>query len=189
MSLLRFTIRRHILVMFGARFDILNSSLEVVGVCQQKAFKLKEDLRIYTDSTQTQESLAIKARSIIDFSAAYDVQDSRTGERLGTLQRKGFTSILRDSWIVMDADGVEVGKLQEDSWAKALLRRFLSNLIPQSFHLQNTAGQELARFHQHFNPFRYSLDVEIEPDCELPPMLMVATGLLIAAIEGRQKSE
>lgn len=189
MTPLRFTIRRHILVLFGARFDILNRNGETVGVCQQKAFKLKEDLRIYTDSTQSQESLAIRSRSIIDFSAAYDVDDSRTGERLGTLQRKGFTSILRDSWIVMDADGQQAGQLREDSWGKALLRRFLSNLIPQSFHLVTESGAELARFHQHFNPFRYSLDVEIEPDCSLPPMLIVAAGLLIAAIEGRQESE
>ncbi|NIA15532.1 MAG: hypothetical protein GWP08_15830 [Nitrospiraceae bacterium] len=53
------------------------------------------------------ELLCIQARSILDFSAAYDVVDSTTGEKAGALKRKGLKSILRDAWIIMDADDRE----------------------------------------------------------------------------------
>ena len=59
--------------------------------------------------------LSIKARNVVDFSASYDVIDSKTGNKLGALRRKGWASILRDSWEVLDADDVVIGKIEEDS--------------------------------------------------------------------------
>jgi hypothetical protein len=48
---------------------------------EQKMFKLREDIRVYSDEAKTQEVLAIKARQIMDFSAAYDVVESATGQK------------------------------------------------------------------------------------------------------------
>lgn len=46
-----YTIRRKVLKLFGAAFHIYNPAGAVVGFCKQKAFKLKEDIRVYTDET------------------------------------------------------------------------------------------------------------------------------------------
>ena len=68
----------------------------------------------------------------------------------------------------------------------ALLRRFLSNLIPQTFHLDTASGAPVV-FKQRFNPFIYKLEVEIPPDADLDRRLVFGTAVLIAAIEGRQQ--
>ena len=69
-----------------------------------KAFKLKEDIRLYTSEDMQTEVLSIQARKIIDISSAYDVIDSLTGAKVGALKRKGLKSILKDEWIIMDAE-------------------------------------------------------------------------------------
>ena len=97
---------------------------------KQKAFKLKEDITVYSDETKTTPVLKIAARAIIDFSAAYDISDAATGEKLGALRRKGFKSILRDSWEILDKSDTPIGTVSEDSMGMALLRRFLTTSSP-----------------------------------------------------------
>jgi hypothetical protein len=182
-----YTIRRKILVLFGAAFHVHDANGSVIGFSKQKAFKLKEDIRIYSDESCSTEVMTIKARNIIDFSAAYDVVDTRTGETVGTARRKGWTSIFRDAWELLDADERPVAKVQEDSGTMALLRRFLSNLIPQSFDVTTGSGELCAEFNQHFNPFVYRLTVHIDRDSSVDRRLVLGAAVLIAAIEGRQQ--
>jgi uncharacterized protein YxjI len=182
-----YTIRRKVFTLLGAKFHIYNEAGDLIGFSKQKAFKLKEDIRIYTDESMSDERLVISARSILDFSAAYDVIDSRSGESVGVLRRKGWSSIFRDSWEVLDEDERPVGKIQEDSAFLALIRRFLTNLVPQSFHLEAEDGEEYATFKTHFNPFVHRMTVTVRPDCPVRPMLLLAAGVLLVAIEGRQQ--
>jgi len=103
---------------------------------KQKMFKLKEDIRAYTDESMSQELLLIQARQILDFSAAYDVIDAPSGRRVGTLRRKGFRSIIRDEWEVLDSNERFVGTMLEDSMLYALLRRFiLGSFLPQNYDI------------------------------------------------------
>ena len=181
-----FTIRRKVFKLFGASFHVYEPAGRVVGFSKQKAFNLKEDIRLYTDESASEELLAIRARQIIDFRAAYDILDASTGTLVGAARRKGFTSLLRDSWELLDEDGQLLAKVQEDSQFKALLRRFLSNLIPQTFHLKGDDGVLHATLRQRFNPFVYKLDVTIEQGSPLDRRLVFAAAILLAAIEGRQ---
>ncbi|HVW00070.1 MAG TPA: hypothetical protein VHB77_07015, partial [Planctomycetaceae bacterium] len=128
------------------------------------------------------------ARSVIDFSASYDVVDSSTQTKLGVFRREGMKSILRDSWVVLDEDESPIGTIQEDSSILALVRRVvdLGNLIPQTFHLRDADGVELARYQTHFNPFVHRMTVSVFPDCHVNPLLVLAGGILLMAIEGRQ---
>lgn len=181
-----YRIRRKVLKIFGASFHVYDRNDRVVGFSSQKAFKLKEDIRVYADESRGEELLQIHARQIVDFSAAYDVLDPRDGRKVGAARRKGFSSILRDSWELLDADDRPLAALQEDSRGMALLRRFLTNLVPQSFHLRDAAGREHATLRQRFNPFVYKLEVAVLPDSPLDRRLVFAAAVLIAAIEGRQ---
>jgi len=182
-----YTLRRKVLKLFGAAFHVYAPDGSLLGFVKQKAFKLKEDIRVYTDETASRELLTIQARHVIDFSAAYDVVDARQGAKVGVLRRKGWTSILRDAWEVLDAEERPVGALREDSALTAMLRRFLSNLIPQRFHLRDASGASLAVFRSHFNPFVHRMSVIPEAGSSLDPRLLLATGILLMAIEGRQR--
>jgi hypothetical protein len=131
--------------------------------------------------------LMIKARQIMDFSAAFDVVDSATGQKVGALRRKGLASILRDEWEILDVGDNVIGKLFEDSMGLALLRRFLTGLIPQNYDI--TIGTErVADLKQAFNPFAYQLTVDFSMDLNqrLDHRVGIAAAILLAAIEGRQ---
>ena len=151
-------------------------------------FRLREDIRVYADEAKTQEVLAITARQIIDFSAAFDVIDSATGQKVGALRRKGLASMLRDEWEILDVNDNVRGKLFEDSMGLALLRRFLSNLIPQNYDLL-FGETRVADYKQNFNPFTYELNIDFSMDTagQLDRRLGIAAGILLAAIEGRQQ--
>jgi uncharacterized protein YxjI len=185
-----YTIRRKVFTLLGAKFHIYNSAGELIGFSQQKAFKLKEDIRFYADESKSRELVCIKARSIIDFSAAYDVIQSSTGSNLGALRRKGFASMLRDEWMVLDPADQEIGKLTEDSTAMAVVRRFmpLGNLVPQTFHLMDNAGNVFADYRTHFNPFVHRMTVSVYQGCPIVPQVVLAGGVLLLAVEGRQQN-
>ncbi len=172
---------------FTGKFRFFDPSGRLVLFSEQKMFKLREDIRVYSDESKTQEVLMIKARQIIDFSAAFDVVDSATGQKVGALRRKGLASILRDEWEILDVNDNVIGKLVEDSMGLAMLRRFLSGLIPQNYDIL-LGTNRVADLKQPFNPFAYQLDINFSMDVNklLDRRLGIAAGILLAAIEGRQ---
>ncbi len=174
---------------FDRKFNIFDSNDRLIGICKQKAFKLKEDIRVYTDESMKKESINIQAKQIIDFSAAYDVFDSNSKEKLGSWQRKGLTSALvMDSWVMMSPKGVQIATLEEDNMTLALIRRYLFKLLPQTYYLKNQNGEILAEYSQTFNPFVYGLKVKIYKKPNAPnPKLAIAGAMLLATIEGRQQ--
>lgn len=181
-----YLIRKKVFTIFGAKFHIYDTYGRLIGFCKQKAFKLKEDIRIYTDESRSVELINIRARNIIDFSACYDVFDSSTQQLLGSWRRKGWASILRDKWEMLDCYGNVVGVLEEDDAALAAVRRFLCNLIPQKYYLSSFDGNQV-EYAQRFNPFVFKLEVNISPQCQTSPYLVLAGGILLSAIEGRQQ--
>ena len=182
-----YLLQRQVFALTG-KFRFFDPSGKLVLFSEKKMFRLREDIRVYADEGKQQEVLMVKARQIIDFAAAYDVVDSATGEKVGALRRKGWNSIVRDEWEVLDAQDQPIGKLFEDSVGLALLRRLLlGSLLPQNYDL--TIGQtRAADLKQRFNLFRYELDLDLSMDTarQLDPRLGIAAAILLAAVEGRQ---
>jgi uncharacterized protein YxjI len=69
----QYLVRKKIFSFLGGAFHIFDSNGQVMFYSKQKAFKLKEDIRIYTGEDMTTELITIKARQMLDFSATYDV--------------------------------------------------------------------------------------------------------------------
>jgi uncharacterized protein YxjI len=185
----RYLLKRQVFALTG-KFRIYDPLENLVLFSEQKMFRLREDIRVYGNEAKMHEVLTIKAREIIDFSAAYDVVDSATGQKVGALRRRGWKSLLRDEWEVLDASDQLMGKLFEDSARRALLRRFLlGTLMPQNYDL--TIGPDrVADLRQRFNLFAYRLDLDFSMDSagRLDRRLGLAAGILLAAIEGKQRS-
>jgi len=191
---LGYTVRRKVFSFLGQKFHIYDDTGALIGYSKQKAFKLKEDIRIYTDDTMTTELLSIKARSVIDFSATYDVFDPTAGGApLGSFRRKGWAStFFRDQWQVFSPQDQEIAQLDEDSGSMGFLRRYVplvGIISPQAFHL-TVGGQVVATMHTNRNPFVYKLSVNFTPQLSqvFDPRMALAGSILIAAIEGRQSS-
>ncbi|HUU04956.1 MAG TPA: hypothetical protein VMZ49_03650 [Patescibacteria group bacterium] len=183
----QYLVRRKVFTIAGAKFHVFDPAGNLVFFSKMKAFKLREDIRLYRDESMSQELLLIKARQIIDFSAAYDVFDATTREKVGVFKRKGLKSILRDEWFIMDAGDREIGVIREDSLFKSLLRRFLTNLIPQTYHAE-IQGTTVCIYKQNFNPFVLKLNVDFSIDTRslFDRRLGIAGAILLGAIEGRQ---
>lgn len=183
----QYVLKRQVFALTG-KLRFYNPQGQLVLFSEQKMFKLREDIRIFSDEQKTQEVLAIKSRQIIDFSAAYDVVDSATGEKVGALRRKGLKSIFRDEWDVLDANDQIIGSLFEDNMGLAMLRRFvLGSLLPQNYDL-TINNQRVADLKQRFNLFRYEMDLDFSMDGErrLDRRIGLAAAILLAIIEGKQ---
>lgn len=185
----RYTVRRKLFQVMGAGFQVYGTDGAMVGYCKQKAFRLREDLRVFTGQDQKEELMRIAARSIIDFSTTYDVL-LPDGSSLGSLRRRGMRSIIRDTWELFDAGGAPIAKLEERGSFLSVMRRLhelFALLSPQRFDITRPDGTRVASLRQHFNLFVYRLGVSIHAEDEtIDDLLVLAAGILIAAIEGRQ---
>jgi len=184
-----YLLKRQVFALTG-KLRFYNPNGELALYVEQKMFRLREDIRVFNDESKTQELLLIQARNIIDFSAAYDVIEAASGQKVGVLRRKGFRSMLRDEWEVLDAADQPIGMLFEDSVGQALLRRFLlGSFLPQNYDI--TIGDErVADLRQKFNPFAYQMTLDFSMDTanKLDRRLGIAAGVLLAIIEGKQRS-
>tara|TARA_A100001391_G_scaffold93590_1_gene62074 strand:- start:591 stop:1184 length:594 start_codon:yes stop_codon:yes gene_type:complete len=187
----RYTIRRKVLKLFGAAFHVYDEQGSVVGYCKQKAFKLKEDIKLYTGEDMNDMLLSIQAQSIIDFSAAYTVV-LPDGTALGSLRRKGLkSSFIRDEWTVYDTNNNEIATIRELGSITPIIRRYLDAiafLFPQKYELtRKSDAQVIAVLRNHFNIFISKLGVAIvQEDESIDELLVLGAACLITAIEGRQ---
>jgi uncharacterized protein YxjI len=184
----RYELHRQFAKLVGANFRIYDDHGGLAAFVNQKGFKLKEDIRVYSDENKTQESLMIQARQVLDFSAAYDVVDPQAG-KVGAFRRKGWSSMVRDEWEVLDQNDVQIGTIIEDSQLMALIRRFLVKWVPQNFDMIMHDGKRVCDLRQQFNPFVYKMTIDFsdDPDGNLDRRMGIAAAVLLAAIEGRQQ--
>ena len=183
----RYLFRRKVFKLFGGAFHAYDENGILLLYSKQKAFKLKEDFRVYTDERQVEELLTIKTPQILDIGATYNVQDATTGEPVGAIRRRGIKSIFKDEWVFLSNEAEEIGKLTESCIFAALLSR-LVNLIPQKYVITSADGRKITEIKQHFNPFilKYSMTI-LESESSIDRRLLISSGILLAAIERRQK--
>ncbi|HEX5836715.1 MAG TPA: hypothetical protein VFY26_02710 [Anaerolineales bacterium] len=182
-----YLLRRQAIALTG-KFRFYDPAGRLVMFSEQKMFRLKEDIRIYGDESKTQEVLSIQARQIMDFSAAYDVVDTEMNQKVGALRRKGWSSLVRDEWDVLDASDNVIAKLFEDSVGLALLRRLLlGSWLPQNYDIA-MGETRIADLKQRFNLFRYEMDLDfsMDPSSRLDRRIGIAAAVLLATVEGKQ---
>ncbi|RMH42326.1 MAG: hypothetical protein D6689_08535 [Deltaproteobacteria bacterium] len=179
----RVVVRRKVLAI-APKYEFFDPDGRLLLYCHQKLFRLREDIRAYADRDGKHLILHIRARNIIDFSAAYDVVDAQRGEKVGALRRRGWRSLVRDTWEILDADDQPIGRATEAGWA--WLRR-LVGIVPQRYEIATPAGIA-GTVRRSWNPFVYKAEVDfsMDPQRTLDRRLGMAAVLLLMAIEGRQ---
>lgn len=163
---------------------------------RQKPFKFKEDIRFYTDESQSYELMRIKARHRFDPRARYDVV-SADGSKIGEIQKVFGASLLRSTYRLYDAAGNETATATERSLAVALIRRvvgfipYLANVsnwlpIPYHFVFQRN-GTELGTHRRHMWKLvdRYTLDLAGDPQRTLDRRLVLAIAVGMDALQAR----
>jgi uncharacterized protein YxjI len=192
----QYTIRRKFFRLFGAAFHVYDAQDKVVGYCKQKSFRIREDIRIYTDESKSKELLSITTKSIIDFSGTYFI-NTPDGQTVGMMRRKGLVStFFRDEWEILSPKGEVVAKLREKGGFLSFARRYVdlvSIFSPQQFEILRNDGSLAAVLRQHFNIFVYRMGIAIIDDERrnsdgIEDLTILAAACLVSAIEGKQDS-
>ena len=181
----QYLIREKFLKIFGNKFHIMDEIGQVYGFCEQKRFRIKEDIRLYDDESKNNEWLVIKQRNLVDAWGGFDIFDPKAGILLGTVRRKFWKSILRTKWQVLDPDGNDIGMLLEDSMAQAIARRVFLGILPKKYTLHTMGNNNPITMRQKFNPIIRKLIVNIPPENNFNRKFIAGLAIVISALDGR----
>ena len=182
----QYLIREKFLKFFGNKFHIMDENDQLYGFCEQKRFKLKEDLRLYDDENKNNEWLVIKQRNIVDAWGGFDIFDPIDNQHLGTVRRQFWKSLLRTKWQVLDSEGNDIGMLLEDSMTQAILRRVFLGILPKKYILHTRGNDQPITMRQKFNPIIKKLIVNIPPENNFNRKFIAGLAIVISALDGRK---
>ena len=135
-------------------FEATDANGSTLAYVHQKMFKFKEEIVVYQDSSKANEIFTINADSWLDFSAAYSFKNTK-GDEIGKIVRKGWKSIWRSSYQIIDRHGVEQYNIvEENAWVKLMdgflggvpvLNIFTGYFFNPSYILSTIDGKAVAR--------------------------------------------
>ena len=183
-----YMLKKRIWRFFGSAVRIYSPDGQLAFYVERKAFKLKDDIRIYADEAMTTELMSINARQVLDLLGTFDVRDSRSGQIIGTLQRRNVISAFRDQWFILDEVGNQTGVVIEDSLALALIRDFLFAFLPRAFHIEH-AGTKVGVLRHRITFLGNEMTMEFMDGAPgFDRRLGIAAAIVIALIEsGRRR--
>jgi hypothetical protein len=87
---------------------------------KQKLLKLKESIRVFSDSGQSRQLYELGADRILDFSPRFTFRDT-SGQVVGAVKRQGARSLLKASYDVFGPHDQPVARIEEENpWIKLL---------------------------------------------------------------------
>jgi uncharacterized protein YxjI len=162
-----------------------------VAFVRQKRMAIKEDIRFYADESETRELWRIKARSMMEISARYDVTTPE-GETIGVLGKVFGKSLLRSTWQILDSAEQALAVATERSMSIAVLRRLIEvvpygDFVPIPFHFTIDAGaRHIGDLNRRLG-FRDTYDLDVSGDVEraIDRRLAVSLGIALDALQSR----
>jgi hypothetical protein len=156
----------------------------LVAYIKRPLFKWREELTFYADESQTQPLLTVKARHAIAINLVRDVFDAATGELVGSIRRRGWTSMFRDTWDILDPNESTVGLMQEDG--SSFLRRLFPILLGK-WHIE-LDGEPIAFIQQVWRFFAKEYTLDLSPnEGHMDPRFAMACAVLALMAETRRE--
>ncbi len=150
-------------------FTATDSNGQVLAYVKQKLFKLKEDISVFSDETQTKVNYKIKADRWLDWSAAYTFYNQQN-EEFGKIARKGWRSIWKAEYDIIDQNEAPQYKVKEENgWVKVfdsllgeipILGFFTGYLFNPSYLLTDNRGEVIVRLKKQ--PSLFGREFELE---------------------------
>lgn len=97
---------------------------KLVALAQQKRMAIKEKVLFYSDEQKSAEVFSFRAEKVMDVHGRYFVEDTK-GNVIGMFRKEFKKSLLRSSWVLINAEGTELMRVQESNETLAALRRFI----------------------------------------------------------------
>lgn len=141
-----------------------------------------KDLRVFTDPTLSFELLAIKPVRDTGPGSHFKVIDSVNSEIVGKVWQLPVSGLQRQEWELLGPASNEVCLIREDSALLGLMRRYLTQSVPQSYTVSVAQGilGSVIRATGLFSP---QMEVDLHADCAklIDRRLVIAALVLISA--------
>jgi uncharacterized protein YxjI len=177
-----YIIKRKFWSMFERVFRVWTADGQLIMYIKHPIFRLRDEFQIYADEQQTRALFRIKAEQVIAINYTYSIFDLQTGELVGSVERKGLRSLVRDRFIIHDAAGVPIGHGEEQG--ASVLRRFIPWLLSQ--HTIFVDEQPAAMIRQRFRFFTKEFEVDLQPSKLAPPFVLAVALLALMSEVGRE---
>ena len=142
------------LLALASQIYISDADGKIIGYVKQKLFKLKEDINVFADESQSKLLFDIKADRVIDFSARYNFTSS-SGQFIGSIKRRGMRSIWKANYEISDANNQQVLQInEENAWTKVfdaligevpVVGMFTGYLFNPAYLISRTDGSPIIR--------------------------------------------
>ena len=177
-------------------FTAVDAAGHTIAYVRQKMFKLKEDIRIYSDDTKTEEIFQIKADRWLDFSAAYAITDA-AGNSIGKIARKGWASLWKAHYELIDQnDELQYNIREENAWIKVMdgmlgeipiLGMFTGYLFNPSYIVMNLQDEPIARLKKKPSFFGRKFEVTALTQFDADDDRRIVLGLMMMVLLERRR--
>lgn len=179
----RYRIKRKYWSVFERTFRVYTMDGQMIMLVQHPIFRLREEFLVYADESKTRPIMRFKSRQFVAINFSYDVTDLESGERIGTIQKRGLRSLLRGRFKILDSEGDEIGHMEETG--AALLRRVFP--LVTSKHEIVIRGRPAARIQQVFRFFTREFEVHLYPKVGEPRFVLACVMLALIAEAGAER--
>jgi hypothetical protein len=175
-----------------------NSGSEVMFV-RQKMFALREEVKVFSNSSKTQELYRIKAKQIIDFGAEYVITNSTSGKIIGSLKQQGLKTLWRATYYLKDTSGNDKYTIVErNPWVKVvdslasqvpILSLFTGYMFHPEYDVKAVPGGEhVVTLVKKPSLFEKTFDIELVSDkLSKEDEELIASGLLMMVLQQKAR--
>lgn len=177
-------------------FTATDSNDTVVAYVRQKMFKLKEDIQIFDSRNKSKILYSIKADRWLDFSAAYSFYDTE-GNEFGKVVRKGWKSIWKAEFHIMDSSGNTKYSIREDNpWIRVadsllggipILGLFMGYMLNPKYLVRDTTEKEFVKLVKEPSFFGRKFSVQKLTSIEGGDEARIILGLMMMILLERKR--
>jgi uncharacterized protein YxjI len=178
----RFFVKRKFWSFLDRVFRVHTADGQMILYVKHPVFRLREEFTIWADEAQTQPVFKLKSKQIIAINFCFDITDAITGRHIATIQKRGLKSLVRDTFLILDPAGNQIGMMEEHG--HSFLRRIFPILT--SKHELTMNGQMVAFVRQIFRFFIREFQVDLQPSA-IDPRFVLACALLAIIAEARRE--
>jgi len=169
----------------ATQIHVQDAAGSTLAYMKQKLLKLREDIDVFVDQSQSQLLYNIKADRVIDFSARYNFTDAG-GRSIGSIKRKGMRSLWKANYEVADAGGNNVMTINEENgWVKVwdslfgeipVIGMLSGYLFHPTYLVSDAQGQLVARLVKQpaFFEGKFQLDKQATLKAEDEPLVLLS---------------
>lgn len=166
------------------KYTAMDESGNTVLRGKQKTFKLKEEFPFVNENGE--DVFSINAQQIRDYEGQYVLTEAQSGEDIVVLDHEYsiLEQITGASWAIRDPEtDTELAEISSRKFVGLFRAGLLGNLIPHRYEITDSDGGHIGTISGELS-MKDRYDIDIEDTSSVPREPIVASAMVIDAIEG-----